>query len=73
MRVKFVRSDDFGDLYVDYYEETRVSIRVHLDGSITFSSPKIEVLNGYLKSERCKTLKQLLPNRIKSKMSHDNN
>ncbi len=73
MRVKFVRSDDFGDLYVDYYEETRVSIRVYLDGSITFSSPKIEVLNEYLKSERCKTLKQLLPNRIKSKMSHDNN
>lgn len=55
MRVKFVRSDDFGDLYVDYYEETRVSIRVHLDGSITYSSPKIEVLNGYLESERCKT------------------
>lgn len=73
MRVKFVRSDDFGDLYVDYHEETRVSIRVYLDGSITFSSPKIEVLNEYLKSERCKTLKQLLPNRIKSKMSHDNN
>ena len=51
MMIKFIRSDEFGKIYVDYYKETRVSIRVYNYGGVICSSPKIEVLNKYLKSE----------------------
>lgn len=52
MEIELIRSDEFGDLYVDYYEETRISIRIYTDGSVTCSSPRIDVLNQYLKSEQ---------------------
>jgi hypothetical protein len=52
MKIELIRSDEFGDLYVDYYEETRISIRIYTDGSVTCYSPRIDVLNQYLKSEQ---------------------
>ena len=60
MKIELIRSDEFGDLYVDYYEETRISIRIYTDGSVTCSSPRIDVLNQYLKSEQYKEVIQTL-------------
>ena len=47
-----INSDSESKLFADYYNGTRVLIRVYNNGDIFCSSSKIEVLNDYMKSKQ---------------------
>lgn len=50
--IYYVSSDHESELFADYYENTRVTIRVYNNGDIFCSSSKIEVLNDYIRSKQ---------------------
>ena len=58
--IYYVSSDHESELFADYYENTRVTIRVYNNGEVYCSSLKIEVLNDYMKSQQFKNLLDLI-------------